>query len=33
VTYTPAPGAVGEDSFRYTVADDQGAVSNEATVE
>ncbi|MEI6171032.1 MAG: cadherin-like domain-containing protein, partial [bacterium] len=32
VTYVPAPGTCGEDSFRYTVRDDDGAVSGEATV-
>jgi len=32
VTYTPDPGACGVDSFRYTVDDDDGATSNEATV-
>ncbi len=32
VTYTPYPGACGVDSFRYTVEDDDGAVSNQATV-
>ena len=32
VTYTPTPGASGEDSFRYTVRDDDGATSNEAAV-
>ena len=32
VTYTPVPGACGLDSFRYTVDDDDGATSNEATV-
>jgi Ca2+-binding RTX toxin-like protein len=33
ITYTPNPGESGEDSFTYTVADDQGAVSNPATVD
>ena len=32
VTYTPDIGYVGSDSFTYTVQDDDGAVSNEATV-
>jgi hypothetical protein len=32
VTYTPAAGWSGIDSFTYTVEDDSGAVSNEATV-
>jgi Ca2+-binding RTX toxin-like protein len=32
ITYTPNPGESGEDSFTYTVADDQGAVSDPATV-
>ncbi len=32
VTYAPALGTCGEDSFRYTVCDDDGAVSAEATV-
>ena len=32
ITYTPAPGFIGTDSFSYKVADDQGGVSNEATV-
>jgi hypothetical protein len=32
VTYTPNPGFTGNDSFTYTVDDDQGATSNEATV-
>ncbi len=32
VTYTPETGYHGSDSFTYTVADDQGAVSNVATV-
>ncbi|MDF1553455.1 MAG: Ig-like domain-containing protein [Deferrisomatales bacterium] len=32
VTYTPNPGFNGPDSFTYTVADDLGAFSNEATV-
>lgn len=32
VTYTPDTGYVGSDSFTYTVQDDDGAVSNEATV-
>lgn len=32
VTYTPAAGFVGVDAFRYTVEDDDGAVSNEAVV-
>ena len=31
-TYTPAPGFNGTDSFTYTVTDDDGAVSNVATV-
>ena len=33
ITYTPAPRTCGEDNFVYTVADDDGAVSNEAEVE
>jgi hypothetical protein len=32
VTYTPDPGFIGTDSFSYTVEDDQGAVSNQASV-
>jgi len=32
VTYTPNTGYVGSDSYTYTVQDDDGAVSNEATV-
>jgi hypothetical protein len=32
VTYVPAHGTCGEDSFHYTVRDDDGAVSGEATV-
>jgi hypothetical protein len=32
ITYTPASGFTGTDSFTYTVADTGGAVSNEATV-
>ncbi|NLY02168.1 MAG: cadherin-like domain-containing protein, partial [Rhodopirellula sp.] len=32
ITYTPATDFVGDDRFSYTVADDKGAVSNEATV-
>ena len=32
VTYTPDPGTCGLDGFRYTVNDDDGATSNEATV-
>ena len=32
VTYTPNAGFTGSDSFKYTVADAQGAVSNQATV-
>ncbi|MBE0568369.1 MAG: tandem-95 repeat protein [Deltaproteobacteria bacterium] len=32
VTYTPVAGYTGVDTFRYTVADTQGAVSNQATV-
>lgn len=31
-TYTPNPGFSGNDSFRYTIRDDQNAVSNEAVV-
>ncbi len=30
--YTPAPGFIGADSFTYTVDDNRGATSNEATV-
>ena len=33
VTYTPNSGFVGTDSYTYTVRDDDGAVSNTATVE
>jgi len=32
VTYTPDDDFLGEDTFTYTVEDDDGAVSNEATV-
>lgn len=32
ITYTPQAGFAGTDTFRYTVRDAQGAVSNEATV-
>jgi hypothetical protein len=32
ITYTPNPGYLGPDTFRYTVADNGGAVSNKATV-
>lgn len=32
ITYTPAAGFSGEDSFDYIVRDDRGAVSNAATV-
>ncbi len=32
VVYTPAPGFNGTDSFAYTVTDQEGAVSNMATV-
>jgi len=32
ITYTPAPRTCGEDRFAYTVADDDGAVSNEGEV-
>ncbi|MFO7594354.1 MAG: Ig-like domain-containing protein [Pseudomonadota bacterium] len=32
VTYTPNPGKRGADAFGYTVNDDLGATSNEATV-
>jgi hypothetical protein len=32
VTYTPDPGFTGSDAFTYTVEDNGGAVSNEATV-
>jgi hypothetical protein len=32
VTYTPAPGKRGSDTFGYTVDDDLGATSNVATV-
>ena len=31
-TYTPNLGSFGEDSFKYTVDDNEGATSNEATV-
>ncbi len=32
VTYTSNPGFVGQDSFLYTVRDNRGGVSNQATV-
>ncbi|GAB4372591.1 MAG: hypothetical protein Kow0042_15990 [Calditrichia bacterium] len=32
VTYTPNPGFSGSDQFTYTVKDNEGATSNEATV-
>ena len=32
ITYSPNTGFTGTDTFTYTVADDEGAVSNEATV-
>ncbi len=32
VTYTPATGYTGDDTFTYTVKDNDGATSNEATV-
>ena len=32
VTYTPGPDYFGPDTFKYTVADDDAMVSNEATV-
>ena len=32
ITYTPDSGACGADNFAYTVADNDGATSNEATV-
>ena len=32
VTYTPAAGFTGAEAFAYTVADAQGAVSNQATI-
>jgi hypothetical protein len=32
VTYTPNAGKRGSDAFGYTVNDDFGATSNEATV-
>jgi len=32
ITYSPSPGFFGIDSFRYTVDDDLGATSNQATV-
>ena len=32
VTYTPESGFTGDDSFTYTVMDDDGATSNVATV-
>jgi sugar lactone lactonase YvrE len=32
ITYTPTPGFVGLDTFTYTVADNRGALSNQATV-
>jgi VCBS repeat-containing protein len=33
VSYTPDPGFCGSDCFKYTVDDDDGATSNEATVQ
>ena len=33
VVYVPSVGFLGSDSFSYTVADDDGDVSNEATVD
>jgi FtsP/CotA-like multicopper oxidase with cupredoxin domain len=33
ITYTPAPGFRGSDTFGYVVRDDAGAESNEATVQ
>jgi len=33
ITYTPYPRTCGEDRFEYTVADDDGAISEPATVE
>ena len=32
VTYAPNPAFIGTDAFSYTVRDDFGATSNEATV-
>ena len=32
ITYAPDGGFTGEDSYTYTVADDDGATSNAATV-
>ena len=32
ITYTPTTNYVGADSFTYTVKDDDGTVSNQATV-
>ncbi len=32
ITYTPAQGTSGTDAFTYTVADNEGAISNRATV-
>jgi hypothetical protein len=32
ITYTPNAGFLGDDSFTYTVRDDDGAISNQATV-
>jgi VCBS repeat-containing protein len=32
VTYTPTPSFLGTDTFKYTVKDELGAASNEATV-
>lgn len=32
VTYTPPPGFVGTDTFLYNIKDNQGALSNNATV-
>lgn len=32
ITYTPIAGFIGTDTFTYTVKDNDGAISNEATV-
>jgi len=32
ITYTPASGTCGDDSFKYTIDDNAGATSSEATV-
>ena len=32
ITYTPDPGSCGDDHFKYTIEDDDGAISNKAKV-